>query len=461
MASWLTGYYALSLFILLVAASALLYWELARNLLQQDEDFLAHKVQVLTVLLERRPLERSGVDQEVLEEAEISAQSPAPFSLRVLDATGHLVDETPGMGTSVPVSAFAQSQATAPRAVRWHSGKHAFLLTSIAVPGPSSATPGWNIQAALSIAAHETLLARYRRDLGIVLLSGLLVAALVGAWITRRGLRPIADITQATERVGVEHLDYRVQTGRWPRELASLASAFDRMLERLQESFERLSQFSADLAHELRTPINNLMGEAQVTLARTRTPGEYARVLQSALEEYNRLARMIDSMLFLAQADRARLALNRVSLDARAELQAVADFYQALADEQGVQLVCDGNATIFADPLLVRRALSNLLSNALKYSAAGGHIVLRAAGANGPPVLSVTDTGIGIPAEHLPKLGDRFYRVDPARTNSPDGAGLGLAIVKSIIGLHGGKLLIDSAPGRGTSAALVFDSAGP
>src|SRR6185437_13612762 len=107
---------------------------------------------------------------------------------------------------------------------------------------------------------------------------------------------------------------------------------------------------------------------------------------------------------FLAQADRARLALNRVSLDARAELQAVADFYQALADEQGVQLVCDGNATIFADPLLVRRALSNLLSNALKYSAAGGHIVLRAAGANGPPVLSVTDTGIGIPAEHLPKL---------------------------------------------------------
>ncbi len=458
MASWLTAYYSLSLFILLAAASTLLYWGLARNLLQQDEDFLAHKVQVLTVLLERRPLERSGVDQEVLEEAEISAQSPAPFFLRVLDADSHLVDETPGMGALLPVSAFPVAQAGSSPARRWRSSGLTFLLTSIAVPRQPSATPGWRIQAALNIAAHESLLARYRQDLGIALLTGLVVAALIGGWITRRGLRPIAEITRATERVGIEHLDYRIQTGRWPRELASLASAFDQMLERLQESFERLSQFSADLAHELRTPINNLMGEAQVTLARTRTPGEYARVLQSALEEYNRLARMIDSMLFLAQADRARLALNRAPLDALAELRAVADFYQALADEQGVQLVCEGNGTIFADPLLLRRALSNLLSNALKYSAPGGRIVLRAGGLDGATVLSVTDTGIGIPAEHLPRLGDRFYRVDPSRTDSPDGAGLGLAIVKSIVALHGGKLLIDSVPGRGTSASLVFTS---
>ena len=457
MSSWLTAYYTLSVFILLAAASALLYWGLQRNLLQQDEDFLTHKVQVLTVLLERRPLDRSGVDQEVLEEAEISGRSPAPFFLRVLSATGQLVVETPGMARVLPVSAFPQAQIqTSPsQSRRWRSGGQGFLLTSIAVPGPS-ATPGWHIQAALNIAAHESLLARYRTDLGIVLLSGLLVAALVGTWITRRGLRPIADITRATESVGVEHLDYRVQTGRWPRELASLASAFDRMLERLQESFERLSQFSADLAHELRTPINNLMGEAQVTLARARTPAEYARVLQSALEEYNRLARMIDSMLFLAQADRARLTLNRVPLEALAELQAVAEFYQALADEQGVELICEGNTALLADPLLLRRALSNLLSNALKYSASGGRVVLRAAGSDAAPVLSVTDTGVGIAPEHLPKLGDRFYRVDPARTNSPEGAGLGLAIVKSIIALHGGKLLIDSVPGHGTTASLVF-----
>jgi two-component system heavy metal sensor histidine kinase CusS len=459
MTTRLTLYYTLSVFVLLAAASTLLYWGLRSNLLAQDESFLSYKVQVLTALLEHRPLERSAVDQEVLEEAEISGQSPAPFFLRVLDDKRSLVDETPGMGTIVPVPAFQGAQDGAPRGFRWRSNKLTFLLASVAVPSASTEARGWHIQAALNVTAHETLLAGYRRDLGAVLASGLLVAALVGAWITRRGLRPLADITRATERVGAEHLDYRIQTGHWPEELASLASAFDRMLERLQQSFERLSQFSADLAHELRTPINNLMGEAQVTLSRSRTPAEYARVLQSALEEYSRLARMIDSMLFLAQADQARLALQRTTLDARTEFQAVVDFYQALADEQRVELLCEGNATMLADPLLLRRALSNLLSNALKYTAPGGCISLRAAQASdGSVVLTVSDTGSGIAAEHLPKLGDRFYRVDPSRANSPEGAGLGLAIVKSIIALHGGKLLIDSAPGRGTEASLVFAS---
>jgi two-component system heavy metal sensor histidine kinase CusS len=453
----LTLYYTLSVFVLLTAASALLYWGLRRNLLEQDENFLAYKVQVLTVLLERRPLERSAVDQEVLEEAEISGQSPAPFFLRVLDDRGPLVDETPGMAATIPVSAFQPALNSAPGGYRWRSSKLTFLLVSAAVPSAATEARGWRIQAALNVTAHETLLAGYRRDLGAVLASGLLLAAFAGAWITRRGLRPLADITRATERVGIEHLDYRIQSGRWPEELASLASAFDRMLERLQQSFERLSQFSADLAHELRTPINNLIGEAQVTLSRTRTPAEHARVLQSALEEYSRLARMIDSMLFLAQADQARLALRREPLDARAEFQAIVDFYQALADEQRVELVCEGNATILADPLLLRRALSNLLSNAVKYTAPGGRITLRAAEAqDGAAVLTVSDTGVGIAAEHLSKLGDRFYRVDPSRANSPEGAGLGLAIVKSIIALHGGRLLIDSAVGRGTEASLVF-----
>jgi two-component system, OmpR family, heavy metal sensor histidine kinase CusS len=453
----LTLYYTLSVFVLLSAASALLYWELRGNLLAQDENFLTYKVQVLTELLEHRPLERSAVDQEVLEEAEISGQSPAPFFLRVLDDKGRPVDETPGMAKIVPVSAFPVASGGASQGYRWRSNKSTFLLASVSVPDGGIEARGWRIQAALNATAHETLLAGYRRDLGLVLATGLLLAALAGAWITRRGLRPLADITRATERVGVEHLDYRIQTGRWPEELASLASAFDRMLERLQQSFERLSQFSADLAHELRTPINNLMGEAQVTLSRTRAPAEYARVLQSALEEYSRLARMIDSMLFLAQADQARLALERVPLDARAEFQAVVDFYQALADEQRVELICEGNATILADPLLLRRALSNLLSNALKYTGSGGRITLRAGAApDSAPVLTVIDTGSGIAAEHLTKLGDRFYRADPSRSNSPEGAGLGLAIVKSIIALHGGRLVVESAPGRGTEASLLF-----
>jgi two-component system heavy metal sensor histidine kinase CusS len=162
-------------------------------------------------------------------------------------------------------------------------------------------------------------------------------------------------------------------------------------------------------------------------------------------------------MLFLAQADRSRTMLERARLDARAELQAVVDFYQAVADEGGVKLACEGRAALTADPLLLRRALSNLLSNALKYTPAGGTVTLRARSApDDGAILSIIDSGVGIGAEHLPRLADRFYRVDPSRAASPGGAGLGLAIVKSIMDLHGGKLAIESAPGEGTAASLVF-----
>jgi two-component system heavy metal sensor histidine kinase CusS len=269
-------------------------------------------------------------------------------------------------------------------------------------------------------------------------------------------LRPIADITRATERIGAQQLQHRINAGHWPKELLAMATEFDRMLDRLQNAFDRLSQFSADLAHELRTPINNLMGEGQVTLSRARAESEYVRVLQSALEEHGRLARMIDSMLFLAQADQAGSALTTSVLDARAELQAVADFYQALAEEQGVELIVEGDARVLADPMLLRRAVSNLLSNALKYTPRGGRIELTAVTMEEEVRLSVVDSGIGIAAEHLHRLGDRFYRVDPSRTNSATGSGLGLAIVRSIMTLHEGKLLIESAAGEGTAARLIF-----
>jgi two-component system heavy metal sensor histidine kinase CusS len=314
----------------------------------------------------------------------------------------------------------------------------------------------------LNITADADLLARYRFDMGAVLLVGLLVAATVATFITKRGLQPLVDITSATERISVQHLQERIRARPWPRELVSLAAAFDRMLDRLQESFERLSQFSADLAHELRSPINNLMGEAQVALSQPRTAAEYARVLHSALEEHGRLARMIDSMLFLAKADQVRSAPVLVALDAAAELKKVAEFYQALADEQRVELACNGGGTVYADPLLLRRAVSNLLSNALRYTPSGGKVTLEAVNALPDAcTISVVDTGSGMGAEHLPKLGDRFYRVEASRTDSHVGSGLGLAIVKSIMELHGGQFRIESAVGQGTRATLTFVSQNP
>jgi two-component system, OmpR family, heavy metal sensor histidine kinase CusS len=457
MTTRLALHYTLSVLILLTAASGFLYWELDRSLAKEHRDYIEHKIQVLTLILRKQPLDFAGLEQEVRDEAEVSAHSQSPFLLRVLDGSQQLIAETPGMDSLLPMSVFPPSRSAAMRDRSWQSasGKD-FLLASVSVPAVIP-NLGWDIQVAVETSAERELLNRYRRDIAVVLGAGVALAAAIGAWIARRGLRPLADITRATERIGAQQLQERILPRSWPKELASLAAAFDRMLDRLQEAFERLSRFSADLAHELRTPINNLMGETQVALSRERTTDEYRALLQSALEEHGRLARMIDSMLFLAQADQARTTLAPSVLDARTELEAVADFYRALAEEQGVELHCDGQGNIAADPLLVRRALSNLLSNALKYTPRGGRVTLRIVEPpDGVRTLSVIDSGVGIAAEHLPKLGDRFYRVDPSRTESARGAGLGLAIVRSIMTLHGGTLRIQSRPGAGTTASLEF-----
>ena len=458
MTTWLTLYYTACVFVVLSAASAFLYSRLEQSFDQEDRDYVAQKIQVLNLILEERPPDRPALEQEVRVEGQLAARSRSPFMSRVLDQNGQTVLETPGMALLVPASVFPDPGTGEPLQKHWRSSQGGpYLLGAATVSSDVPASPTWRIQVALNVGSEDDILGHYRRDIVIVLVGGLLGAAALGAWISRRGLRPIADITRATERIGALQLKERIKAGPWPKELLSLAVAFDGMLDRLQDAFERLSQFSADLAHELRTPINNLIGEAEVALTRGRPAEEYVRVLQSALEEQGRLARMIDSMLFLAQTDQARAALSLIELDARAELQAVADFYQALADEQGVQLTCEGQARIVADPLLLRRALSNLLSNALKYTPRDHRVILQASGgADSETTLKVIDTGIGIAAVHLPKLGDRFYRVDPSRTDSPGGAGLGLAIVKSIVTLHGGTFLIESTEGKGTTASWVF-----
>jgi two-component system, OmpR family, heavy metal sensor histidine kinase CusS len=461
MSTWLTLYYTIFVFVLLTAASAFLYSGLERRMDQESREYLVQKVQILAQILQDQQLSGPDIKQEVWEEAEISSRLQSSFFLRVLDARELLVAETPGMASDLPISAFPTADSTQPQVRRLHSAvsQQDFLLASVAMPPSSGVSSRMYIEAALNVSPEESLLSTYRRYIAIVLVCGLLIASAVGAVITRHGLRPIADITHATEHIGVGHLHDRIRARPWPKELVSLASAFDRMLDRLQEAFEQLSQFSADVAHEFRTPINNLTGEAQVALSRERTPAEYTRVLQSALEEYTRLAGMIDSMLFLAQAEQAPAALAAVSLEARGELQAVCDFYHALAEEQGIELACQGQTGITADPMLLRRALSNLLSNALKYTPRGGRVTLSAAEGPGTTrTLSVIDSGIGIASEHLAKLGDRFYRADPSRGAGPSGAGLGLAIVRSIMTLHGGSLLIDSTIGQGTTASLVFSS---
>lgn len=458
----LTVLYCLSAFVLLSLASGYLYWGLKNNLAEEDHELLGDMVNVIRFIMRDRPDDLSALREEV--EWESAARRFSKYYTRILDASNQVIMVTTGMEALVPASEFpAPLPEPEPlrQSLEWDSpGGRTFLLASAIGQLGTNAPQLRVIQIALDVTPEAGILADYRAKLGMVLLLGLAASAAAGVWIARQGLRPLEEITRATQLVTASQLNERIGESPWPAELSVLAMEFDRMLGRLQDSFTRLSQFSADLAHELRNPINNLMGEAEVALSRSRSPDEYRGVLESNLEELHHLARMIDSLLFIARADHAQTRLELKPLEARGEIQAVLDFHEAEAAEHEVQLSGHGDATIHADPTLLRRALSNLISNALAHTPAGGHIRVSAEKGSGDSVnLSVADDGKGIPPEHLPRVFDRFYRVDPARSRHTTGTGLGLAIVRSIAELHDGAASIESQPTKGTVVTMRFPAA--
>jgi two-component system heavy metal sensor histidine kinase CusS len=314
----------------------------------------------------------------------------------------------------------------------------------------------------LSLDSREALelLANYRRALFAAMLFGGLAAAILGFLTARNSLRPLHQMVETASDISASRLDHRLEVANAPQELKALAAAFNAMLERLWDSFFRLSNFSSDLAHELRTPINNLMGQTQVALSRARSAEEYHAVLESNLEEYEWLARMIGDMLFLAKADNAQAPLHAEEIDLRVELDKVAEFYEVLADEAGLKIVCTGEGRAVAERILAQRAIANLLSNAIRHTPPGGEIRAALATTADAVELRVSNPGPGIPPEHAERVFDRFYQVDDAREHSNTGTGLGLAIVKSIMRLHGGDAGVASEPGRLTTFTLHFPANG-
>ncbi len=456
----LTLLYAFSASLILLVCTVLLYLAFIRNLRRRDIEFLSDEVSELRTFMLQRPEGPRPPGQEAAWKT--SGTAMGRHYIRILDPDGALRVESEGMAALLSRDIFPPVQGgdSAETTREWTSrdGKPYILLTTRAPDGRHARRPDL-VQAALEISHEQALLRDYRRKMGLTLLFGILTSAGAGAWVARHGLRPLAQITQTAQRITQDTLHERIRGARWPKELEKLARVFDGMLERLERSFDRLSQFSADLAHELRTPINNLMGEAEVALSRVRTPEEYRQVIESSLEECGRLGRMIESLLFIARAEGDGAAIAPRPLDGRAEIEAVRDFYDAVSEESGIRMSCRGAAPVLADPMLFRRAMSNLVSNALRHTPRGGHIEMSVQSRGQGTRVTVSDTGTGIPPEHLPRVFDRFYRSRSDRARYPDGAGLGLAIVKSIMGLHGGTVGVESRPGSGTVVTLDFPQA--
>lgn len=348
-----------------------------------------------------------------------------------------------------------------PALVSWGHEGHVYYGFASKVPTNAPELPHAVVAVALNFAAHHAFMAAFYEIHWLAIAAGILSTGLLGWVAARRGLAPIREMTHVAQSITASRLHDRLPTAALPMELVDLAAAFNGMLSRLEDSFRRLSEFSSDLAHELRTPIGSLMTQTHVALSRTRSAEEYREVLYSNSEEYERLARMIADMLFLAKSDNGLIVPRSESVDLAVEVRELFEFYDALAEDQGVSLALAGNGTVDGERLMIRRAISNLLSNAINHTRRGGCVNVRIEHAGDERVrLSVENPGDGIAAEHLPRVFDRFYRVDPSRQRSTDGAGLGLAITKSIVAAHNGTVRAYSAGGL-TRFEILFPARTP
>jgi two-component system heavy metal sensor histidine kinase CusS len=453
----LSAAYSLAGLMLVILATASLYIVLRTELDRSSELFLADKLHVLRTMLRERPDDEDALREEI--ELESEARLYQHFYIRLLDEHGMPIMTTPGMAEQLDIAELAsRTRGRSGRSIAM-AGRHGqpFRVTSATVAVGTPPTHSDTVQIAIDVLQEEELLARYRLWFWGILLVTSVLFPLVGYRIARHGIRPVEEIAATARRITSTNLRERIGSEGYPLELASLAGTFNEMLERLEESFERISRFTADIAHDLRTPVNNIRGEAEVALARSRTVDEYRDVLESSLEEAVRLSELIGDLLFLARAESPLTELHRANVNIGELLTTVRDYYEASATDAGISLVVnDGAEPLNAelDRSLMLRAVSNLVSNAIAHTPLGGTVTLAATNEDALMRIEVSDTGVGIPAEALPRVFDRFFRVDPSRSKTSGGTGLGLAIVQGILTLHGGSAEITSQLGRGTRVTL-------
>lgn len=445
----LAGLFALLAMLLLGAVGLMLYRGLETQLTLRDDAALVTRVEQIRTLLQDSDTMRLVHDKPHLFENMLGNRE----ALLVLRFPGEkpLIEVNPA-GIAIPdVPAVAADAALRIDAVRRSRGPHGTPFAAVAAD-TRTGQPGraLRITAGRLMSERTRILDDYRRQIVLMVAAASALAALAAWLLVRRAMRPLATLAAQTAAIGIGNLDARLDAARAPRELAPLVDSFNGLLRRLAASFAQLSQVTADMAHDLRTPIGNLLGQTEVALGQPRSADYYESLLASNLEELQRISRMSDNMLFLARAEHADAAIEPAWLDIATEFARVADYFEGLAADRAMHIACTGTGRVWADPLLLRRALANLLANAVQYADAPSTIELdaRAHGPDGAVELSVANAGAPIEADHLARLFDRFYRADAARRGSAQSSGLGLSIVRSIMQLHGGRVEAASEQGR-------------
>lgn len=435
--------FALVAVVLLGAIGLYLYRSLEREISWRDDQALLGRLERMQALLEDSASIEALRQRPQLYENMLGNRDSL---LWLLDAQGRaLIEINPARLAIPPVPAGDTAALLDVEGAR---------LAWRRLPGEA----GLTLVAGRMLAEREQMLAAYRAKLWWALSLGALLASLLGWLISRRALRPVRHLTRQALAIDVQHLHLRLDESAMPSELEPLRAALNQMLARLEQGFARLSRFSEDLAHEMRTPLGNLMGQTQQLLHRLRDIEDYQALLASNEEEYERLARMIDNMLFLARAEQPATVIARQTVALPPLVEQLCDYFEGLAEERGIHLLNETDGVLIGDPELIRRALANLLANALRYGAPDYPVRIVSGSQDGWRWVSVINQGAPIAEEHLPRLFDRFYRCDPARAEPGDTGGLGLAIVRSIMQLHGGEVMVRS-DGETTEFTLRFVAA--
>jgi two-component system, OmpR family, heavy metal sensor histidine kinase CusS len=451
----LTALYTLVSALVLMGMGVLVAQATERHFVELDRDYLRDKI---------------GLIQKIIRET-----GPGEPSLRQLSsvlASHHGLFIELRQGEQV---VFATREGVFPPSVRsvnassittdWRLGEQTLRGMNATVdvptaPAPSmSSDPPIQVMVALDTAHHMHFMSSLIQTLVLYLLAAIVFSGLLGWWAARSGLSPLRTMKERALGVTGQRLDQRMPVEAVPVEFADLAQSLNTMLARLQADFARLQEFSSDLAHELRTPINNLLTQTQVSLTQKRDASVYEDILASNAEEFQRLARMVSDMLFLAKTEHGIELPNPEAISLDQETRELFEFYDAVADEKRIRLSLTGHAVIMGDRLMVRRAIGNLLSNALRHSPADAEVAVQIKQQGADTSLCFTNSGPTIPPDVLPRLFDRFFRVDQSRSHpASDGAGLGLSITQAIMTAHGGSVTASSSHGI-TTFCLVFPGA--
>ena len=440
----LTAWYSLILAVSLGLFGTVAYFAMIHSIRVTVDPALRQRIQAASdIIREDAPSGVAALQDEFRELAD--GQGP-DAKLRIAYENGAVIFASADL--QVAREPRRTSDPSHPFISRIGNARYRFLRDKVEINGTR-----YDVEVASSLSDYDHALERFRIVLYSAAPAFLVLAALGGYWLSRRALAPVDQITGAARTIGAQDLSRRLAVPRASDELQRLANTLNEMLGRLEAAFQRVTQFTADASHELRTPVSVMRTSAELALRKPRSDAEYREALARILSESERVSRLIDQLLLLARADSAPAALPVVRTDLAAALQAACNEAKVLAESKQLkfeQSIPAESVWVLGDAASLQRLFIILLDNAVKYTPAGGEINVRLRCDDGQAVAEIRDSGIGIAPQDLPHIFDRFYRSDRARSRESGGTGLGLAIGRWIADAHRGEIRVESVPAKGS-----------